>query len=60
MLGEEDAGFESNIGIYGNKVIMVTFHGKMHSVVIDSEPLAQAMRILFENAYENLKKCKGK
>jgi predicted transcriptional regulator len=60
VLGEDDSGFESNIGIYGNKVIMVTFHGKMYSVEIDSEPLAQAMRILFVNAYDNLKKNMGK
>ncbi len=58
VLSDEEIGFDSNIGIYGSKVMLVTFRGKMYSVVIDSEPLAEAMKILFKHAYNDLKKRK--
>ncbi|KPJ85350.1 hypothetical protein AMJ57_03420 [Parcubacteria bacterium SG8_24] len=52
FLPSRHAGFESNIGIYGNKVIMVTFKGKMHSIMIESGPIAKAVRILFKMAFK--------
>ncbi len=47
-------GFKSNIGIYGNSLVMVTFTGKMYSLLIESEPLAQAMKTLIEYAHRGV------
>lgn len=56
QLPPELGGFQSNITLYGDKVAMVTFHGKMHSVVIESKELAKALHVLFTLAYETAKK----
>ncbi|OIO52430.1 hypothetical protein COY93_03035 [Candidatus Uhrbacteria bacterium CG_4_10_14_0_8_um_filter_58_22] len=53
---EGDKNFGCNIGIYGNRLVGVTFQGKMYSVSIDSEPLVRAMRILFRHALKGMKK----
>jgi len=50
MLPKDMSGFRSNIGIYGNKLMMVTFDGKMHSLIIESPTLTKTMRVLFELA----------
>lgn len=50
MLPPERAGFKSNVGIYGNKIVLATFEGKMYSVIIESPQLAKTMRILFDLA----------
>jgi predicted transcriptional regulator len=52
-LPEKYSGFKSNITIYGDKVALVTFEGKMYSVIIESKPLTHALGILFSLAYEN-------
>lgn len=49
-------GFKSNIGIYGDKIAMVTFEGKMYSIIIESKALTKALRVLFEFAFEGAKK----
>jgi len=51
LLPKGDGGFQANIGIYGNSIAMVTFSGKMYSLIIESPQLAKALKILFENAY---------
>ncbi|MBU0624865.1 hypothetical protein KKF05_00815 [Patescibacteria group bacterium] len=56
LLPAEDGGFQSNIGIYGNSIAMVTFTGKMHSLLIESPPLAKALKILFDYAYRSVEK----
>ncbi|MFH2063157.1 MAG: helix-turn-helix domain-containing protein [bacterium] len=56
FLPDEESKFGSNIGIYGNRLVCVTFQGKMYSVSIDSEPLVRTMRILFKYALKGLKK----
>lgn len=56
FLPSDESGFEANIGIYGNRLACMTFKGKMYSVLIDSEPLVKAMRILFKHAMKGLKK----
>ncbi|MFA6603884.1 MAG: helix-turn-helix domain-containing protein [Patescibacteria group bacterium] len=50
----EKGGFKANIGIYGNRIVLVTFEGKMYSVIVDSKPLARALWILFEYAFQGL------
>ncbi len=53
FLPKEAGGFKSHIGTYGDdKIALVTFEGKMHSVIIESKPLAKAMRTLFETAFK--------
>lgn len=42
--------FLTDIGIYGNKLALMTFEGKMYSVVIESKPIVNTMKILFELA----------
>lgn len=58
FLPEKYSDFKSNISVYENKVGIVTFAGKISSVVIESEPLAKTMRILFELAFEANKQLK--
>jgi predicted DNA-binding transcriptional regulator len=50
FLPKEYAGFKADIGVYGNKIEMLTFEGKMYSVIIESEPLAKTLQILFDLA----------
>lgn len=56
LLPENMRGFRSNITVYEDKIALVTFVGKMQSVIIESKPLAQAFRILFDLAFETAKK----
>lgn len=44
-------GFNSNIGIYGNRLAMVTFTGKLYSLMIEDKSLLAAIRVLFELAW---------
>jgi predicted transcriptional regulator len=53
MLPKEYSGFQSNITVYENKVALVTFKGKMQSILIESEPLAKTFRVLFRLAYQS-------
>lgn len=45
-------GFKSNVTVYGDKVAMVTFEGKLYSVIIESAALAKALKTLFRLALE--------
>ena len=55
---EKDLDFKTDITITENKVVMITFKGKMYSVIVDSKPLADTLRFVFESAFENLKRKK--
>jgi hypothetical protein len=37
---------------------MITFEGKMHSIIVESKLLAQTLGILFELAFEGFEKQK--
>ena len=52
-LPKEYSGFKADIGVYGNKIEMITFEGKMYSVIIESAALARTLQILFEMALKN-------
>lgn len=43
-------GFKSNITIYGNKIALVTLSGKVFSVIIEDQHIADALRTLFDVA----------
>lgn len=51
-LPKEFGDFKSNIGIYGDKIAMVTFEGKMHAILIEDKALVKAMRVLFDLAFK--------
>jgi HTH-type transcriptional regulator, sugar sensing transcriptional regulator len=51
-LPPELGGFKANIGIYGDKIAMITFEGKMHSVLIESPALRKTLKILFNLAFK--------
>lgn len=55
FLPKELSGFASDIGVYGNKVSLTTFEGKMYSVIVESEPLTKALGILFDLAIKGAK-----
>ncbi len=50
-LPSEFGDFKADIGIHGDKIEMLTFEGKMFSVIVESKPLAKALSILFELAF---------
>lgn len=56
VLPKSMSDFKANITIYGDKVALVTFEGKMHSVLIESKALAKTLGILFRLAFESGKK----
>lgn len=51
----KDKDFKANIGVYGDRIILVTFEDKLHSAVVESKALARTMTILFELADKNNK-----
>ncbi len=55
-LPDKFRNFHANIGIYGNKIVMVTFEGKMYSLIIESQALTKTLKILFELSLQNQKK----
>lgn len=50
ILPNHESGFNSHIAIHGDKIQMVTFEGKMFSVIVESASLSAALKILFEYA----------
>lgn len=56
FLPKEYKDFRSNITIYGDKIAMVTFEGKMYSIIIESPILARTLKILHELALKCAKK----
>ena len=56
LLPEKYAGFKSNISVYGDKVALVTFEGKMYSTIIESKLLARTVKMLLDLARQGLNK----
>ena len=44
--------FNSNISISNNKIILISYTGKMHAILIESQEIANALRVLFEYAFK--------
>lgn len=55
VLKPEESNFRTNIGIYGNKLALVTFEGKMQSVIIESPAIVKTMKIIFTRAMQTKK-----
>jgi predicted transcriptional regulator len=45
-------GFNSNITIYQDRVVLVTLEGKIYTIIIESTHLAKTLRILFDLVFE--------
>jgi predicted transcriptional regulator len=56
QLPKELAGFKADVTIYGDKVALVTFEGKMYTVMIENRALAAVLRTLFELAFREAKR----
>ncbi len=56
ILPKEYWGFNAQIGIYGNKVYLVSFEGKMVSMLVESNTLAKTLSIVFDLAFKCAKK----
>ncbi|MDO8598686.1 MAG: helix-turn-helix domain-containing protein [bacterium] len=56
VLPDRLAKFRGNVSIYGNKIALMTFAGKLHSIMIEDAILAETMRTLFEAAWEGAEK----
>ncbi len=54
-LPPEGSDFKSHMQIVGNYVTFITFVGKLHSIVIESKPVADLMRILMHYARKGLR-----
>lgn len=60
ILPKDLSDFKANITIYNDKIALVTFEGKMHSVLIESKALAKTLRILFGLAFTSGKQLPQK
>ena len=52
VLPDAYAKFAGDVEIYGEKVALITFSGKFHSVIIEDATIAQTMRTLFNLAWQ--------
>ncbi len=55
FLPKEKGRFKSNITIYNDKVVFISCEGKLHSILIENGPIAEAMKMLFEYALKGAK-----
>lgn len=56
VLPERLRHFKGNISVSGKRIAIITFTGKLHSIMIESEDLADTLRTLFELAWETASK----
>lgn len=54
-LPDEEGGFNACVAVYGEKVALFTYEGKMYSIMIENKALAQTIRILFSYAFKGSK-----
>ncbi len=55
FLPDSKGGFKSSISVYGKKIDITTFQGKMYTILIESETLANTFRLLFDLALQGSK-----
>lgn len=49
-LTTEEANMKAHIGVHGDKIALITFEGKMYSIIIENKGLANALRVIFRRA----------
>ncbi len=59
-LPETYSNFKGNISVNGNKSALVSFSGKMHSVIIENKAIADTLRILIELAQRSCRQESSK
>ncbi len=52
QISPKESKFRSHISIHGNKVALVSFEGKMYTILIESAAIAKAMTELFNQAFK--------
>lgn len=57
-LPKDESGFKSDILLYNNKIAFLSCIGKLPSVVIESEVISRAMKILFKYAFKGARELK--
>jgi sugar-specific transcriptional regulator TrmB len=57
-LPDDEGGFKADIGVFGDKIEMITFTGKMQSIIIESKHLAETLKRLFELAFAGAERKK--
>ncbi|MFA5184870.1 MAG: helix-turn-helix domain-containing protein [Patescibacteria group bacterium] len=60
ILPKEKFNFTGDVTIYKNKVALYTFKGKLVSVLIESEEIAETLRQLYEMAWQGQSATNGK
>lgn len=53
---DQTQGYKTNISIADGKIALVTFEGKMYSMIIENQALADTMKYIFNLAIEALKR----
>lgn len=53
-LPSEEGDFQCHLQVFDNSVTLVTLTGKLHSIFIENESIAKAMKILFKYARKGL------
>ncbi len=56
LLPPELGHFKSNISIYDDKFVLVSFEGRLTAIVIESATLTRALRVLFQLAFETARR----
>ncbi len=56
VLPPQLGGFKASISVFGNKLALVTFEGKMYSVLIENKALIQTAKTLIDLAIKGLSK----
>ena len=51
VLPPDKSGFKTNLAIYQDKMVIVSFEGKIHTIMIEHAAIAKTLRILFELAF---------
>jgi predicted DNA-binding transcriptional regulator len=54
FLPQNEHNFRANVTVFGQNVALISFVGKMHSVFIQNQAIADALRILFRHALDSL------
>ncbi|HWQ99301.1 MAG TPA: helix-turn-helix domain-containing protein [Candidatus Methylomirabilis sp.] len=51
ILPSDKSGFKTNVVLYKNKIALVTFEGRMHTIMVENAAIANTLRILFDLAF---------
>lgn len=58
VLVDELKSFRCSIAVSEDKILLVTFEGKMYSIILENRSLSKTMKYIFELAFESLQREK--